>query len=166
MAARHEFEKVGPDYADAAPVRFDSTVEIDATPEVVFDVLVDAIALPKWAKVVRHARWTTGEPYGVDSERTVSMLAGLTGYEKFLVWDRGSRLVFRFDATSSSALSAFLEDYRLERTATGCRLTWVVAMAPRTAPAKLGVRAGRPVVAAMLQRFVDALPGVVASHGS
>lgn len=164
MAARHEFEKVDAEWAASAPVRFDSTVEIPATPETVFDVLVDADALPKWAKVVRHARWTTGEPYGIDSERTVKMVAGLTGYERFLVWERGERLVFRFDATSSSTLSAFLEDYRLERTPTGCRLTWIVGMAPRTAPAKLGVKAGRPVVAAMLQRFVDALPGVVADR--
>ncbi|MGZ8178129.1 SRPBCC family protein [Williamsia sp. SKLECPSW1] len=165
MAARHEFEKVDADWAARAPVRFDSTVEIEASPEKVFDVLVDAEALPHWAKVVRHARWTSGEPYGVDSERTVKMVAGLTGYEKFLVWERGERLVFRFDATSSSMLTAFLEDYRIERTSTGCRLTWIVGMAPGSTVARLGVKAGRPVVAAMLQRFVDALPAVVAERG-
>ncbi|WP_299569041.1 SRPBCC family protein [uncultured Williamsia sp.] len=164
MATRHEFDKVDADWAARAPVRFESAVDIDATPETVFDVLVDADALPRWAKVVRHARWTSGEPYGVGSERTVKMVAGLTGFEKFLVWERGDRLVFRFDATSSSMLSAFLEDYRLERTPTGCRLTWITAMAPRNPVAKLGMTVGRPVVAAMLQRFVDALPGVIAAR--
>lgn len=164
MAARHELEKVDPDWAATAPVGFESSVDIEASPEVVFDVLVDAAALPRWAKVVRHARWTSGEPYGVGSERTVKMVAGLVGYEKFLVWERGERLVFRFDGSSSTALSAFLEDYRIERTPTGCRLTWITAMAPKNPLAKLGVVAGRPLVGFTLQRFVDALPKVVASR--
>lgn len=164
MAARHEMDQVDADWAGTAPVRFDSSVEIDASPEVVFDVLVDADALPRWAKVVRHARWTTGEPYGVGSERTVQMVAGLTGYEKFLVWERGERLVFRFDASSSTALSAFLEDYRIEPTSRGCRLTWTTAMAPKNPVAKLGVAVGRPVVGLTLQRFVDAIPRVVADR--
>jgi len=164
MAARHEMDKVDAEWAASAPVRFESTVEIAASPEVVFDVLVDADALPRWAKVVRHARWTSGEPYGVDSERTVNLVAGLIGYEKFLVWERGERLVFRFDASSSTALSAFLEDYRIEPTTSGCRLTWITAMAPKNPLAKLGVAAGRPLVGFGLQRFVDALPKVVASR--
>lgn len=164
MAARHELDKVDAEWAATAPVRFESSVDIEASPEVVFDVLVDAEALPQWAKVVRHARWTSGEPYGVGSERTVKMVAGLTGYEKFLVWERGERLVFRFDASSSTALSAFLEDYRIEPTPGGCRLTWITAMSPKNPVAKVGVTVGRPLVGMTLQRFVDAIPGVVAAR--
>jgi hypothetical protein len=43
-------------------------------------------------------------------------------------------MAFRFNESSTSALAAFAEDYRIEPTAHGCRLTWSLQigwLAPR-----------------------------------
>lgn len=36
-------------------------------------------------------------------------------------------MAFRFNASSTSSLAAFVEDYRIEPTVGGCRLTWTLA---------------------------------------
>lgn len=41
------------------------------------------------------------------------------GHEEFLAWEPNSHMAFRFNASSTSALAAFAEDYRIEPTAPG-----------------------------------------------
>jgi hypothetical protein len=39
-------------------------------------------------------------------------------------------MAFRFNQASTRSIAAFTEDYRVVPTATGCNLTWVMAMKP------------------------------------
>ena len=82
------------------------------------------------------------------------MRGGLVGDEEFLAWEPHSHMAFRFNNASTRSIAAFAEDYRITPTATGCKLTWVMAMKPKGALARLGMAVGRPVMARMLQKFL------------
>ncbi len=66
-------------------------------------------------------------------------------------------MAFRFNTSTSNAISAFAEDYRVVETADGCRLTWVMAMKPSGLAGRLGMTMGRPVMAWLFQRFLHNL---------
>jgi carbon monoxide dehydrogenase subunit G len=63
-------------------------------------------------------------------------------------------MAFRFNEASTGSIAAFAEDYRIEPTADGCHLTWVMAMKPNGFAAKLGMSLGRPVMARLFQKFL------------
>ena len=150
----HPCERVGLDFVDTAPFRFVSTVELSITPEQLFEVLADAESWPHWATVITEVTWTSPEPRGVGTTRTVHMRGGIVGDEEFLAWEPNSHMAFRFNAVSTRSLAAFAEDYRVVPPPTGCRLTWVMAMKPRGAAARLGMTLGRPVMARLFQEFL------------
>ena len=56
-----------------------------------------------------------------------------------------------------SSIAAFAEDYWIVPTEQGCHLTWVMAMQPNGVAARLGMRAGKPVMAWLFQRFLHNL---------
>jgi hypothetical protein len=66
-------------------------------------------------------------------------------------------MAFRFNEASSRSIRAFAEDYRINPTADGCHLTWVMAMQPNAAAARLGMSLGRPVMSWLFQKFLDNL---------
>ncbi|MBO0676584.1 SRPBCC family protein [Mycolicibacterium sp. S2-37] len=155
--AMHACEQVGLDFVDHAPFRFVSTVDLAITPEQVFEVLGDAASWPHWASVITKVTWTSPEPRGVGTTRTVHMRGGIVGDEEFLAWDPFTRMAFRFNEASTNSISAFAEDYRVVETPDGCHLTWVMAMKPNGAAARLGMSLGRPVMARLFQRFLHNL---------
>ncbi|KAA0101126.1 SRPBCC family protein [Mycolicibacterium sp. P1-18] len=157
MAKTYPCERVDPTFLDTAPFRFVSTVDLPITPEQVFEVLGDATSWPHWATVITKVTWTSPEPRGVGTTRSVDMRGGITGAEEFLAWDVNSRMTFRFNESTSGAISAFAEDYRVVRTPAGCHLTWVMAMKPNGIAARIGMEVGRPVMAWMFQRFLHNL---------
>lgn len=110
---RFESQPVGLDFIDRAPYRFENTAELDATPEQVFDLLADGDAWPKWFRDIKRVTWTTPDPKGVGTKRTVK-LAAATVYEYFLVWERGKRYTFRFEGANRPIFKAGIEDYRME----------------------------------------------------
>ena len=67
----------------------------------------------------------------VGTTRTVDMRGGIVGDEEFLAWEPHSHMAFRFNEASTGSIAAFAEDYRIVPTATGCKLTWVMAMKPK-----------------------------------
>ena len=93
-------------------------------------MLGDAESWPHWATVITKVTWTSPEPRGVGTTRTVDMRGGITGDEEFLAWEPHSHMAFRFNESTSNAIAAFAEDYRVVETAEGCHLTWVMAMKP------------------------------------
>jgi carbon monoxide dehydrogenase subunit G len=147
-------ERVGPDFIAHAPFRFVSTVDLTITPEQVFEVLDDAESWPQWATVITKVTWTSPQPHGVGTTRTVDMRGGIVGDEEFLAWEPHSHMAFRFNQASTGSIAAFAEDYRVVPTATGCNLTWVMAMKPNGVAARLGMSLGRPVMARMFQKFL------------
>lgn len=90
-------------------------------------MLADADSWPRWAKVITNVTWTSLEPRGVGTTRTVYMRGGIVGNEGFLAWEPFSHMAFRFNESSMRAVAAFAEDYRVESTPGGWRLTWTVA---------------------------------------
>ena len=58
-------EAVGLEFLDRAPARFDSVVDVRATPQQIFDVFEDAHAWTVWAPMIRKVEWTSPKPFGV-----------------------------------------------------------------------------------------------------
>jgi carbon monoxide dehydrogenase subunit G len=147
-------ERVGLDFIDHAPFRFVSTVDLAITPEQLFEVLDDAESWPQWATAITKVTWTSPQPHGVGTTRTVDMSGGIVGDEEFLAWEPYSHMAFRFNEASSGAIAAFTEDYRVVQTPGGCHLTWVMAMKPNGLAGRIGMTLGRPVMARMFQKFL------------
>ncbi|MGV0705898.1 SRPBCC family protein [Mycolicibacterium porcinum] len=157
MARTYQCERVELDFIDQAPFRFVSTVDLAITAEQLFEVLSDETSWPHWATVITNVEWTSPEPRGVGTTRTVTMRGHIVGDEEFLAWEPFSRMAFRFNTSTSNAISAFAEDYRVVGTADGCHLTWVMAMKPSGLAGRLGMTMGRPVMAWLFQRFLHNL---------
>lgn len=150
-------ERVGLDFIDDAPFRFVSTVDLAITPEQLFEVLADAESWPQWATAITQVTWTSPEPRGVGTTRTVRMRGGIVGDEEFLAWQPYSHMAFRFNEASSGSIAAFAEDYRVVKTPGGCHLTWVMAMKPHGVAARIGMTLGRPVMGWVFQKFLHNL---------
>lgn len=157
MARTYPCEPVDLDFIDSAPFRFVSTVDLTITPEQLFEVLADETSWPNWATVITNVEWTSPEPRGIGTTRTVSMRGHITGDEEFLAWEPFSHMAFRFNTSTSNAISAFAEDYRVVETPDGCHLTWVMAMKPSGISGRLGMTLGQPVMAWLFQRFLHNL---------
>jgi hypothetical protein len=63
-------------------------------------------------------------------------------------------MAFRFNKASSGSIKAFAEDYLIKQSADRCHLTWVMAMQPNGAAARLGMSLGRPVMSWLFQKFL------------
>lgn len=157
MARTYPCEHVDLDFIDSAPFRFVSTIDLAITPEQVFEVLSDADAWPHWATVITNVEWTSPEPRGVGTTRTVAMRGRIVGDEEFIAWEPFSHMAFRFNQSTSNAIAAFAEDYRVVETPTGSHVTWVMAMKPSGLLARLGMTMGQPVMGWLFQRFLHNL---------
>jgi uncharacterized protein YndB with AHSA1/START domain len=122
--AMHPCERVGLDFIAHPPFRFVSTVDLAIPAEQVFEILDDAESWPRWATAITEVTWTSPQPHGVGTTRTVYMRGGLVGDEEFLAWEPHSHL------------------------------TWVMAMKPNGAAGRLGMALGRPVMARTFQKYL------------
>jgi carbon monoxide dehydrogenase subunit G len=109
---RFDCRPVGLDFITSAPWRFENSVQLDATPEAVFDLFADGASWPQWFPGIRRVEWTSPEPKSVGTTRTVTLTTA-TVYEYFLAWDRGERFTFRFEGANRPLFRAGVEDYRL-----------------------------------------------------
>jgi len=150
-------ERVDLSFIDNAPYRFVSTVDLAITPEQLFEVLGDASSWPDWATAITRVTWTSPEPRGIGTTRTVHMRGGIVGHEEFLAWEPHRHMAFRFNEASTDSIAAFAEDYRVVETPGGCHLTWVMAMKPNGVAATVGMSLGRPVMGRVFQRFLHNL---------
>ncbi len=98
-------EKVGVEFFDTAPTRYQASQEIAATPEQVFEVLLDADSWVAWAMPITAVEWTSGFPIDVGSTRSVHMRGGLIGYEEFIAYEHGVRMAFRFNEASKDGIT-------------------------------------------------------------
>jgi hypothetical protein len=149
-------ERVDVSFVDNAPFRFRNSVDLAITPEQLFEVLADAEAWPRWASVITKVTWTSPEPRGVGTTRVVDMRGGLRaliGNEEFLAWEPFTHMAFRFNECSTRAVAAFAEDYRVEVTPGGCRLTWTMAQKPAGVARPAMVVVG-PLLNLALRRFL------------
>ncbi len=146
-------EHVDLSFVDTAPFRFRNSVDLAVTPEQLFEVLADAESWPRWASVITKVTWTSPDPRGVGTTRTVDMRGGMVGNEEFLAWEPFTRMAFRFNECSTQAVAAFAEDYRVEVIPGGCRLTWIMAQKP-AGPVWLAMFVAQPLLNLALRRFL------------
>jgi uncharacterized protein YndB with AHSA1/START domain len=121
---------VGLDFVERAPWSFENVVELAAPPERVFALFEDGASWPQWFPGIERVVWTTPDPKGVGTTRTVKL--GLaTVHEYFLAWEPGRRFAFRFDGADRPLFRAGIEDYVLEPLPGGrSRFTYRVHLEP------------------------------------
>ena len=112
-------------WLETADISLVFTAEIDASPEEVFDVLADHEGWTSWFSPVKSVT-DIGPSAGVGARRRVQV-PPLTVDEKFIAWDRPSRYTFTITAISLPVVTRMAEDWRLEESAAGTRVTNVIA---------------------------------------
>lgn len=138
---------VGLEFIEGSPWRFENAVELDAPPARVFDLFADGESWPRWFPGIRRVVWTSPDPKGVGTTRTVT-LATATVHEHFLCWDPGRRFTFRFTGADRPLFRAGIEDYRLEPASGGrTRFSYGVYLDPHPV-----VRALAPITRPMFGR--------------
>jgi len=143
-------------YVETAPFAFANSVELTISPTQLFEVFHDAEAWPRWVKALTRVTWTSPTPYGPGTTRTVHLRGRIVGDEEFFTWDEPRRIAFRFVATSSRLVTAFSEQYDVEPTPDGCRMTWSVGLDVPTALRPV-VRVSRPALDRLLAGFLTHL---------
>lgn len=124
-------EPFDPSFYDEAPVRMSFPVTLPVTPAVLFDVFRDPASWPRWARGIGTVVWTSPEPYGVGTTRTVIFWGGMRVYETFTAWEDGRRMDFQFTGTTQEVWRRFGERYVVDDHGDGtCTLTWTVAYEP------------------------------------
>lgn len=119
-------------FTETAPYSIRNEAILTATPEVVFDVLADPTAWPRWFDDILEVHWTTDPPHGVGSGRQVK-LKQMTVRERFLAFERGRRFCFTVEAITLPLVKGLIEDYQLEPfDEAKSRLVWTVYYRPRT----------------------------------
>jgi hypothetical protein len=129
MSDYFECTKVGVEFLHQTKNVFVATEVVRATPEQIFDVFEDAHSWTVWAMPIQKVEWTSPQPYGVGTTRSVHMMGDMTGFEEFVEWERGKRMAFTFIGCSKDATEKFIEDYRVTDLGDGtCKVEWYMAM--------------------------------------
>lgn len=158
---RFKCRPVGLDFIEGAPYRFENVVDLEATPEAVFDIFADGESWPRWFEGIKGVVWTSAEPKGVGTTRTVT-LTTMTVYEHFLAWEHGRRFAFRFEGSSLPLCRAGIEDYRLEDLGLGrTRFHYGVYLEP-SLPVRLAGPIARAQFRTMFRRAAHGLKAHVA----
>jgi hypothetical protein len=121
MATWHPLEPVDESFFSTAPHIYRFPVELSVPPERVWESLVSDGSLADWGMGIKLA-WQTPRPFGIGTSRQVTLPLGLmTVNERFFIWDEGTRYAFFVE-------SANRPDYVVQKTATGSRFTWTIAI--------------------------------------
>jgi len=168
---KYDCEKVDLGFFETAPTLHRASVEIDATPDEVFEVLLDGPAWTEWAFPITGVDWTSGFPIEVGSTRTVHMRGGMVGYEEFIAYEHGRRMAFRFNEASKDNLKAFAEDYQVTDLGGGrSRVEWIMAMDSGGESTGLRAKVMDPVmsfgVGRMLKKFGRLVESRQSSEGA
>jgi hypothetical protein len=144
MARWHDLEPADESIFSTAPHIYRFPTELSVPPERVWESLVSDGSLADWGLGIKLS-WMSPRPFGVGTRRQVVMPAGLmTLNERFFDWDEGTRYAFYVESANRGFLRRFAEDYLVEKTPSGSRFTWTVAIEPQPKFARL-IAAGGPV---------------------
>ncbi|HMJ37064.1 MAG TPA: SRPBCC family protein [Baekduia sp.] len=117
-------------FFEQAPIVIPATVELAATPEQVWEAL-GSDEMWSWAPIIDQLEWTTPRPQSAGAIRRLRLLKAVTIEEEFYRWDAPHRATFRVTRQSRRAFHGLAEDFLVEASPTGSRLTWTMAVAPR-----------------------------------
>lgn len=123
---------------DRVEQRYVNTVELPVTPARLFEIFEDPASWPKWALGIGRVEWTSPEPYGAGTTRTVFFWGGMEVYEDFFLWEAPHRMAFTFTGITQEIWTQFGEHYVVEpRGEDGCHFTWTVGYTPTGPFAKM-----------------------------
>jgi hypothetical protein len=100
-------------FVDRAPVVVRAETSVPANPTAVWPAFANAPAWVEWFAGMEAAHYTSPEPHGVGSTRTVRVLS-LEADETILAFDVGKRFAFRVDSANLPLLGALVEVVTLE----------------------------------------------------
>jgi uncharacterized protein YndB with AHSA1/START domain len=150
-------ERLGLEIFDEAPFRSRNTVDLPITPQQLWEVLTDVEAMPQWHQLITKANWTSPAPHCVGSIRAIEVLTTLAATEEVIVWNPCHHLVFRMAESSRQNTGASAEEFRIETTEHGCRLTWSTGRRPRKPPSWLMRAYARPAIKRATRRQLSKL---------
>jgi len=111
-----------PEWIDAAPIRVERSIDIDAPPAAVWTRIADHVAWPEWFTALDEVVITLGAT-GVGGGRRVTA-SRLSFDEEFTVWDEGEHFAFAVIGSRIPIIAAMAESVRLEAVDGGCRVTY------------------------------------------
>jgi hypothetical protein len=139
-------ERVGLEIFEDAPFRSRNSIDLSISPEQVWEVLAAIDTWPQWYDLITKATWISPEPHRVGSTRALELIAGMAATEEVIVWTPYHHMAFRLTESSRQNTGASAEEFRIETTEGGCRLTWSTARRPRKPPSLLMRMYARPVI--------------------
>ncbi|MEU2451173.1 SRPBCC family protein [Streptomyces sp. NPDC012765] len=156
-AARHWYPvtESGDGFLSSAPFRYTHSVETTAPAEQVWEILTGE-QLVHWVWAFTDLKWNSPRPFGVGAARDVTVLKFLTVRERFFRWDEGHRYTFSVYEASRPGLRRAAEDWTVEPTPSGSRLTWTMAIQPTSLAAPLIWISG-PVIRLVQRRALRAV---------
>ena len=126
----HPLRPVDDDFLRTAPLVVRSSVDLDAPPSRVWEVL-GSDEMWSWLPLIDRLEWRTPRPHAAGAIRRLRLGRFVTVDEEFYRWDTDRRATFRVSAQSRPVLDGLIEDFLLDPTDGGTRLTWTMALAPK-----------------------------------
>ena len=153
LISRHRFPLADSDdaFLKTAPFRYEQSVETTAPAERIWEVLTGD-DLVHWVPVWTCLRWGA-PPLGVGTVREVTLAEVFTVRERFFRWVEGRRFSFSGLDASLPGLRNVAEDWVIEPTPSGSRLTWTLALGPHRWAAPL-VWLGSPIIRGVQRRVL------------
>lgn len=148
----HALTPVGDEFFTTAPVVSTNVIDVPVPIDELWAALEADDAVVGWGAGATGMRWTTARPFGIGTVREVSIAGVAKVREEFYRWDAGKRMTFFVAESNRPGIRSFAEDYLVESTATGSRLTWIVAMQP-----KLGVGPLAPVLSRIQKAAIGSM---------
>lgn len=139
------------------------SVDVPHPAEETWAALTDDSGPAHWTKGVKRLTWTSPRPFGVGTTREVETLGGFVLRERFYRWDEGHRKTFTVVASTRNVFRHLVEDYVVEPTPEGSRLTWQWAGELNRPWSHLGHVLKRVVLEPTARSHIDGLPAHMAA---
>lgn len=127
MALAHLVRRVDERFLKDAPLVVKTHVDLEATPAQVWEAL-GSDRMWEWLPVLDRLRWLTPRPHAVGATRELRVGRAFLVEEEFFRWEEERRATFCVTSASKPLVRALAEDFRLEPTTRGTRLTWTMAL--------------------------------------
>jgi uncharacterized protein YndB with AHSA1/START domain len=128
--ASYALRPIDDSFLDEAKLVIRSTVDLAATPAQVWEAL-GSDEMWSWLPVIDRVEWQTPRPHAEGCVRRLRLGRFLTVDEEFYRWDVEKRATFRVTAQNRNVLDGLIEDFLLEPSAKGTKLTWTMALTPQ-----------------------------------
>ncbi len=112
---------------ETAPTIFRDAMEIARPAADVWREFIASGSLG-WCRALGGAVWTSPQPYGVGTTRTMRVAGALMIHESYFRWEEGRRKSFCVLEANLPLFKYFGEDYLVEESGPdSCRFTWTMA---------------------------------------